>query len=580
MKIIRIFFILLLFLSHYQESHAFDFAAINNGDTIYYNITSNVSPKSVEVTYKSANSYTGSISIPSLVTYNTVNYPVTKIGNQAFAFCSGLTSVSIPLSVLQIGDSAFYFCSNLSNINLPQSITDIGDSAFFHCSALTEISIPKFVKLIGNAAFQHNDNLSTVYFNAINCFLAGSYFYPIFRDCPLLTKIHFDTNVTCIPHILCFECSALSDTLILPHSVTKIGVASFYACSSLTTVIIPNAVDSIGQEAFLGCMSLTSLSLGESLKYIGNNAFASCFALSEIVIPNSVQTIGGGVFESCYGLINVSLPNSINRIENNLFRGCFNLPTITIPPSVTSIGSEAFSYCQNLQSITIPEHVSQIGNYAFESDTALKEIKVKALTPPLIDTSAFIRISHTIPVYVPCQTEDAYRSVDGWKIMNNIQDSLMITLTFGVNDTTMGNVSHTPFSCEQPSTTLFAVPKFGFRFVSWNDGNTDNPRHITLTQDTSLTAEFEYSDNILETDGKLSLQIYPNPAQDYIIIEQQQQDFIEITLYTAHGKKIKHISSTNTQTKIKLDNLSNGIYILKIVSSHENIVKKIQLLKQ
>ncbi|MDY0015266.1 MAG: leucine-rich repeat protein [Bacteroidales bacterium] len=580
MKIIRILFISLLFLSYCQESFAYDFAAINNGDTIYYNITSNVSPKSVEVTYKGANSYSGSISIPSLVTYNTVNYPVTKIGNQAFAFCSGLTSVSIPLSVIQIGDSAFCYCSNLSSINLPQSITDIGDSAFFHCSALTEISIPKFVKLIGNAAFQHNENLTTVYFNAINCFLAGSYSYPIFRDCPLLTKIHFDTNVTCIPHLLCFECSALSDTLILPHSVTKIGVASFNACSSLTTLIIPNAVDSIGQEAFLGCFSLASLSLGESVRYIGTNAFAGCYALSEIVIPNSVQTMGGGVFELCYGLINVSLPNSINRIENNLFRGCFNLSTITIPPSVTSIGSEAFSYCQNLQSITIPEHVTQIGNYAFESDTALKEINVKALTPPLIDTSAFIRISHTIPVYVPCQTEDAYQSADGWKIMSNIQDSLMLRFCLYVNDTAMGSIFHTPFSCAQPFTILTAVPTLGFRFVSWNDGNTDNPRHITLTQDTSLTAEFEYIDNILETDGKLSLQIYPNPAQDHIIIEQQQEDFIEITLYTAYGKKVKHTSTTKTQTKVLLDNLSNGMYIVKIRSSRENIVKKIQLIKQ
>ncbi len=35
-----------------------------------------------------------------------------------------------------------------------------------------------------------------------------------------------------------------------------------------------------------------------------------------------------------------------------------------------------------------------------------------------------------------------------------------------------------------------AVPRLGYRFLRWNDGNTDNPRSIFLTQDTSFTAYF------------------------------------------------------------------------------------------
>ncbi|MGM9837629.1 MAG: leucine-rich repeat protein [Paludibacteraceae bacterium] len=37
---------------------------------------------------------------------------------------------------------------------------------------------------------------------------------------------------------------------------------------------------------------------------------------------------------------------------------------------------------------------------------------------------------------------------------------------------------------------LSATPNFGYHFVCWSDGNTDNPRTITLTQDTTLTATF------------------------------------------------------------------------------------------
>ena len=37
---------------------------------------------------------------------------------------------------------------------------------------------------------------------------------------------------------------------------------------------------------------------------------------------------------------------------------------------------------------------------------------------------------------------------------------------------------------------LEAQPNYGYHFVQWSDGNTDNPRTLVLTQDTTLTAEF------------------------------------------------------------------------------------------
>ena len=38
--------------------------------------------------------------------------------------------------------------------------------------------------------------------------------------------------------------------------------------------------------------------------------------------------------------------------------------------------------------------------------------------------------------------------------------------------------------------TLTAKPNFGYHFTRWTDGNTDNPRWVTVTQDTTFTAEF------------------------------------------------------------------------------------------
>ena len=59
------------------------------------------------------------------------------------------------------------------------------------------------------------------------------------------------------------------------------------------------------------------------------------------------------------------------------------------------------------------------------------------------------------------------------------------------NDTTMGTVSGSGLYIENSTATLTATPKPEFQFGHWSDGNTDNPRMIQVTQDTTLTAIFQ-----------------------------------------------------------------------------------------
>ena len=77
-------------------------------DGIYYNFSGD---KAIVTCHDyNTRSYSGSVSIPSEVTYNGKTYSVTSISDRAFYGCYGLTSIIIPNSVTTIGDYAFYDC--------------------------------------------------------------------------------------------------------------------------------------------------------------------------------------------------------------------------------------------------------------------------------------------------------------------------------------------------------------------------------------------------------------------------------------------------------------------------------------
>lgn len=62
--------------------------------------------------------YSGDITIPEIIEFNGVEYPVTDINAGAFAGCASLQSVIIPSSVTHIGTNAFAYCGALEQIQL------------------------------------------------------------------------------------------------------------------------------------------------------------------------------------------------------------------------------------------------------------------------------------------------------------------------------------------------------------------------------------------------------------------------------------------------------------------------------
>ncbi|MCD8358647.1 MAG: leucine-rich repeat domain-containing protein [Oscillospiraceae bacterium] len=84
----------------------------------------------------------------------TIPGSVTSLYTDAFAWCSGLTSITIPDSVVTLGGWSFYFCDNLTSVTIPSSVTSIGDYTFDGCTSLTEILVDA-----GNPAFTAEDGI-------------------------------------------------------------------------------------------------------------------------------------------------------------------------------------------------------------------------------------------------------------------------------------------------------------------------------------------------------------------------------------------------------------------------------------
>ena len=276
--------------------------AVVNG--IYYNL--DTTNKTAEVTYKgnyyfSEEEYSGSVVIPSSITYNSEIYSVTSIDSFAFHGCRRLTSVAIGNSVTSIGQSAFRDCSGLTSITIGNSVTSIGQSAFRGCSGLTSITIPNSVTSIGQSVFS--------------------------------------------------GCSGLA-SITIGNSVTSIGHEAFYGCSGLTSITIPNSVTSIGLEAFYGCSGLTFITIGNGVTLIDNSAFYGCSGLTSITIPNSVTSIGIDAFRGCSGLTSITIGNSVTWIGSLAFYNCSSLTSVSIGESVKEIGNYAFVGCDKLEEVT------------------------------------------------------------------------------------------------------------------------------------------------------------------------------------------------------------------------------------
>ena len=308
-----------------------------------------------------------------------------------------------------------------------------------------------------------------------------------------VTSVDIPSTVTHIWQVYNYECHCYVPD-IRTYSVTSIANYAFDYCYYLTSVTIPNSVTSIGEEAFSFCIRLTSVTIPNSVTSIGDWVFSSCSSLTSVTIPNSVTSIGNRAFTDCSSLTSVTIPNSVTSIGNYAFSHCSSLTSVTIPNSVTSIGYGTFYSCYSLTSVTIPNSVTSIGEEAFRLCGSLTSVTCLATNPPALGGIAFSHIASPSTLYVPngCRLAYVNSSWAQWFdcIVELDSNNSIAELDVEVNNEEWGSVEVYEGFCGTDTLTA-VVEEDCSKFLHWSDGDTNNPRVVNVTSDTSFTAIFK-----------------------------------------------------------------------------------------
>ena len=372
---------------------------------------------------------------------------VDKIASDAFMDCAGLTSIEIPASVNDI--ECYRFDMIAEHSCYLSLVNDETPRPFTRCQDLKTIVVD-----INNEVYDSRDTCNAIIESQTDTLIIGC------------NNTTIPATVTNIGYCAFMGCTGLN-SIVIPSGVKEISQRAFYACMGLKSITIPDSVVDIELEAFertawyndlpdgvvyagnvaykyKGEMAAgTSIKLKEGTVSISGYAFNNCTGLKSIEIPSSVRKIGYGAFNGCTNLSSIKLPSSLVQIHADIFNdtawyknqpngGVFinrillkykgEMPKCTVIKikGTISIARDAFNHCDSLKSIELPSSMEKIGDFAFYWCDNLKSIICKAKNPPMFERNSFLRLDHSIPVYVPQESIEKYKQIK-WGDFNNFK---------------------------------------------------------------------------------------------------------------------------------------------------------------
>ena len=227
-----------------------------------------------------------------------------------------------------------------------------------------------------------------------------------------------------------------------------------------------------------------------------------------------------------------------------------------------------FTFLQWDTTAVFPWHIDSVEANAHRGKYSARSAKIRGRQLSVLRLPIYTLVDDTISFWVKTSTEDSYDYlyfiIDGEKVA---QWSGMMPWTH----------------CK------FALPR-GSHMLTWQyekDDETNSGQDAVWIDDLELPLA-QYSYPILQPDSavgiapigeKYGVRIFPNPAKDYIIIEQDDDKKMQIIIYNIQGVVIDTFGIDNIIYKHSVVNYQPGLYTLLLMNYNETIIKKILIIK-
>ena len=432
-------------------------------------------------------------------------------------------------SLHYIGIGSFAGENNLSGNLFVPAIVDSIVGAFSNCENITSISTN--ARYIGDGAFSNCDNILSLNTNVQTIGVNA------FSNCDRLVSVTLGDSVLTLGSGAFSECFRLNN-VTLGEGITSIGDSAFGGCIRLIKPELPNSLATIGARAFDGCGDINGkLTFPATITHIGDSAYNGVGNITEIEMKGSTPpTIHAHTFATVDSLVTVSVPCGavLNYYITDYWE---NFPNIVeAPPYRLTVGSnnEVMGTATVTQQTTCSNHTATIYATAQTGYHFLQwndGITANPRSIPMTQDSTFTAIFVVNNSYITVHANDSTMgSVSGtglygynapvtltataysgyhflrWSDGNTqnprylaaIRDSSFTaifvsnvsTITVANANPGMGNVGGSGVYYYQNLVSITATANYGYHFVQWNDGNTQNPRTIIVSQDSAFTAYF------------------------------------------------------------------------------------------
>lgn len=322
---------------------------------------------------------------------------LTQIGTGAFADCSRMTKVKLPLNLKKIPDQCFAGCKELSILqSSADTVIESGTQIFGD-------TLPAFIHVWvkENMIDAYKDNWKTVLdadygegtaeniIEAINdrIEIVKGVVFEITENGRILKEASPDAvpesynipdDTIEIASDAFAGCTRLKELLFPQGASIILDDRCFKGCTGLSKIYIYSAVPQWGEEVFMDCTGLSKIYIGEGdgaeIPKIGTRAFKNCTGLAgeaPVEIRSATSVWGEECFADCTTLKSIGLNNearnTLEVLEDGAMRGCTSLRVLLTSKftGLRTIGSHVFEDCDSLNAPAVPAGVTSIGEGCF-----------------------------------------------------------------------------------------------------------------------------------------------------------------------------------------------------------------------